>query len=61
MARRKKLKCKYWVEYKIRPYGKKSKMVKTEKICAISKKDAEEWKKSLKKDKDICGIEIVKC
>jgi len=52
-------KCKYWVEYKTWPYGKQSRMIATENICATSKKDAEEWKKVLEKDKDVWDIKII--
>jgi len=41
---------KYWVSFKTLPYGRSSKMIKTEQIPTTSKKDALEFKKVFQKD-----------
>ena len=48
---RRRPKFKYEVCYIKIPYGRKSKILKRECEPATSKKDAEEWKKTLKKHK----------
>jgi hypothetical protein len=45
-----KRKYPYEVEYTIYPYGRESRMRERKTQLAISKKDAEEWKKTLLKD-----------
>lgn len=51
---------RYQIEYIERPYGKKSPMLSRRYWLATSKKDADEWVKVLKKDKDFVRIVEVK-
>ena len=57
---RKRPRFKYEIEYLIRPYGKKSPMIKREYQYAVNKKDADEWIKVLKKDPNFVRIVEVK-
>jgi hypothetical protein len=56
MSHSRKPTFKYEIEYLIRPYGKKSPMIKREYEYALNKKDADEWVKTLKKNKDFVNI-----
>jgi len=51
---------KYVVEFLTMPYGKKSPMRRWEQELAVSREDAEEWKKVLEKDENVLQVRIKK-
>jgi len=51
---------KYWVNFRTRPYGKSSRMFHNVSIPATSKRDAQGWVSTFKKDKLNSHFEIEK-